>query len=177
MIISSIFLNQSSWIQSSYITQSFYIMSYNMPCYDIISIFKFPYILIEKYICIQYPIEKYIESIYISYTNTVNSPACSSWFFINKVWKRNCDSSARGPRYTDLQDGAQDPFIYPSAEHSANFCQAVALFNPPPSLYLPLCEQDTFKFCGWSRHMEWQSVRKLWDISSILCIFFQCLFA
>lgn len=76
------------------------------------------------------------------YTDTVNSPACSSWFFINKVWKRNCDSSARGPRYTDLQDGAQDPFIYPSAEHSANFCQAVALFNPPPSLYLPLCEQD-----------------------------------
>lgn len=32
-----------------------------MPCYDIISILKFPYILIEKYICIQYPIEKYIE--------------------------------------------------------------------------------------------------------------------
>lgn len=32
-----------------------------MSCYDIISILKFPYIPIEKYICIQYPIEKYIE--------------------------------------------------------------------------------------------------------------------
>lgn len=139
-----------------------------MSCYDIISIFKFPYIPIEEYIYIyiQYP-----KISNIMHRHCYNSPACSSWFFIYKVWKRNCDSSARGPRYTDLYDGTQDPFIYPSAEHSANFCQAVALFNPPPSLYLPLCEQDTFKFCRWSRHMEWQSARKLWDTSSILCIF------
>lgn len=134
-----------------------------MSCYDIISILKF----LNSHISI-----KIYRKIYRTpYTDTVNSPACSSWFFIYKIWKRNCNSSARGPRYTDLQDGAQDPFIYPSAEHSVNFCQAVALFNPPPSLYLPLCEQDTFKFCGWSRHMEWQSARKLWDTSSILCIF------
>lgn len=139
-----------------------------MSCYDIISILKFPYIPIEKYICIQYPIEKYIEH----HTPTLLT---HQLVHLDSLSTKSEKGIVILPQEVLATLTCKMGHRIPLYIHQPNIRRISAKLLPyliPLHPFISHSVNRTPSNFADDPDMEWQSARKLWDISSILCIFF-----